>query len=329
MRPKHFLISTALAGPALFLALASCNDSNQNPIGPNTPGTGSPSTPTTPSSRQFALSDHKILLPQLSAAAVAEAERADLAVAAVTTTATDFAEHDPTVLGLSVRCLDGGTFGFPPGDADPFRQQSLATRGCEVTTMASPGPNGSAAIVQPTSNTTRGKLVRNTVRLEFYYAGGPQLGGAPRFDLFTDYCRDAAGQPVTNSSTPCHTDGTWDETLFIDSSTCNDGDPYVGAVRLKSVPNSQSNPNCPVNETYGFDGTPGTLDEHVHANWFAYIGAHPRDRFALNTGDLTGTVNDFQRLDNYIIVDRGPETVAPTVGVHFLIYRVRMTGGTT
>jgi hypothetical protein len=311
MRPKHFLISTALVAPALFLALASCNDSNQNPIGPTA---ATPSTPTRSSARPSGLSAEKIRLPQLSAAAIAEAERADLATAAVTTTTTDFADHDPTVLGLSVRCVDGATFGYPSGDADPFRQQNLATRGCEITTMG-----GGAAIVQPSSNTTRGKLVRNTVRLEFYYAGGPQLGGAPRFVLFTDYCRDAAGTPVTTSA-PCHTDGTWDETLAIDQSTCNDGDPYVGAVRLKSVPNSASNPNCPVNETYGFDGVPFTGDEHVHPNWFAYIGAHPRDRFALNTGDLTGTENDFLRLDNFIIAD---------VPVRFLIYRVRMTGGTT
>jgi hypothetical protein len=236
----------------------------------------------------------------------------------VTTATTDFAEHDPTVLGLTVQCVDGGDFGNPPGDADPFRQQSLATRGCEVTTMA-----GGAAIVLPKSNTTRGKLVRNTVRLEFYYAGGPQNGGAPRFDLFTDYCRDAAGKPVTNND-PCQTDGTWDETLFIDQSNCNDGDPYVGAVRLKSVPNSQSDPTCPIFETYGFDGIAGdpdgagplVADEHVHTNWFDYIGAHPRDRFAVNYG----ASNAFAQADNYIIAD---------VPVHFLIYRVRMTGGTT
>jgi hypothetical protein len=302
-------------GALTTFALLSCNDSNRAPAEPSTPI--QPSASNIRSGRPSAVSDHKIKLPPLSAAALDQANKADLTAAATTTTTTtDFADHDPNVLGLTVRCADGHTFGYPSGEADPFRPQSSTTRGCELNTM-----DGGAAIVQPSANSTRGKLVRNTVRLEFYYAGGPQLGGAPRFVLFTDYCRDnVTNQPVTNSSTPCHTDGTWDETLAIDQSTCNDGDPYVGALLLKSVPNSKSNPNCPVNETYGFDGTPGTGDEHVHANWFAYIGAHPRDRFALNTGDLTGTENDFLRLDNFIIAD---------VPVHFLIYRVRMQGGTT
>jgi hypothetical protein len=305
----------AAIGALTTFALLNCNDSNRTPAEPSSPI--QPSAPNVRSTRTSAASDHKIKLPQLSAAALAEAEKADLATAEMTTTTTttDFADHDPTVLGMTVRCVDGHTFGYPPGDADPFRPQNSTTRGCELTTMA-----GGAAIVQPSSNSTRGKLVRNTVKLEFYYAGGPQLGGAPRFTLFTDYCRDASGNPVTTMNTPCNTDGTWDETLFIDQSTCNDGDPYVGAVLLKSVPNSKSNPNCPVNETYGFDGVAATGDEHVHANWFAYIGAHPKDRFARNTGDLTGTENDFLRLDNFIIAD---------VPVHFLIYRVRMQGGTT
>jgi hypothetical protein len=259
------------------------------------------------------LSDHKILLRQLSPAAEAEALRLELAetdAAITTSTSNPFARHDPVVQGSRVRCVDGEDFGFPPGTSDPFRDQGGVPRGCELNNM-----NGGAAIVLPSSNSTRGKLVRNTRRLEFYYAGGPQNGGAPRFALFTDYCRNAAGEPVTNMD-PCTHDGEWDETLAIDQSTCNDGDPFVGAVLLKSSPNSASDPSCPVNETFGFDGVDHTGDEHVHANWFAYIGAHPRDRFARNLGPS----NSFARADNFIIVD---------VPVHFLVYRVRMQGGST
>jgi hypothetical protein len=321
MRLRNLMMSTALVTPALFLALASCSDSNQEPLVPDAPDLGSPSSPAAPSARKFGLTDHKVLLPQLSAAAEANAAQLDLADAVAATdviaATTTFARHDPIVQGLRVRCIDGSEFGFGPATSDPFRPQGDQTRGCEVNSMA-----GGAAIVLPGSNSTRGKLVRNTRRLEFYYAGGPQNGGAPRFSLFTDFCKaDAAVQPTTGggpirSCPGGHTDGEWDETLFIDQSNCNDGDPFVGAVLLKSSPNSASDATCPIFEAFGADGASGTGDEHVHTNWFDYIGAHPNDRFAVHFG----AANDFARADNFIIVD---------VPVHYLIYRVRMQGGTT
>jgi hypothetical protein len=308
MNQKYLLIGVAFALPALLLPLSSCSDSSDTAVAPNVPDV--PATPSAPR-RSFGLTDHKILLPQLSAAQEAEALRMDAAEAnlVIASNTGSFAPHDPVLTGQRVRCIDGSEFGFPPGRSDPFRNQGDVTRGCEVNTM-----NGGAAIVLPSSNSTRGKLVRNTRRLEFFYAGGPQNGGAPRFSLFTDYCRDASGNPVTNMSS-CSTNGTWDETLFIDQSNCNNGDPFVGALRLKSEPNSASDPDCPVFEAFGFDGVSNTGDEHVHTNWFDYIGAHPRDRFARNFGPP-----DFAQANNFIIAD---------VPVHYLVYRVRMVGGDT
>lgn len=257
----------------------------------------------------------KIRLPQPSAAALAEAVQADLAAEAVTTSAVTttavgpLAGHDPTVPGMRIQCVDGADFGAPPGTADPFRP--TRDHGCELNTLG-----GGAAIALPLQNLTRGKKVANIRRLEFYYAGGPQNGGAPRFSLFTDFCRDASGAPVGATNTACTTDGTWDETLFIDVNGCNDGDVFVGAVLLKSIPNSKSDPTCQIFEAFGADGFSNTGDEHVHSNWFDYIGAHPKDRFAVNFGASNG----FALADNFIIAD---------VAVHYLVYRIRMQGGTT
>jgi hypothetical protein len=295
---NRHLVTGALLVPALLL---SCNDSNENPVSPS----ATPPNTFTPAPRAAPVNDHLIRLAQPSAAAVAEAAKAELSMAAtVTTMHGGNAPHDPTVLGQRVVCFDGDEFGFPPGRADRF----LNNHGCEHNTMA-----GGASITAPLQNFTRGKRVRDIRRLEFFYAGGPQNGGAPRFDIFTDFCRDASGNPVTtetSSTPPCTTDGTWDETLFIDQSGCNDGDVYVGAVRLKSDPNSQTDATCNVTEAYGFDGVAGSGDEHTHPNWAHYVAAHRQDRMARNFGTFAPGL-----ADNFIITD---------VPVHYLIYRVRM-----
>ncbi|MEA2723661.1 MAG: hypothetical protein QOH59_1432 [Gemmatimonadales bacterium] len=309
MRSKHLFITTALVTPALFLALASCSDSNQNPASPGAP------SPTVPTSAASGVNDHKLRIPQAPAAAVAEAERADAAEADLKLMAPStafalgpIAAHDPTRSGMRTRCLDGAEFGFGPGTSDPF----LAPKdhGCELNTLA-----GGAAIALPYANQTRGRRVKNVTRLEFWYAGGPQNGGAPRFSLFTDFCRvPVTVTTTTNNTRSCgsggSTDGTWDETLFIDVNGCNDGDPYVGAVLVKTSPNSKTDATCAIFETYGPDGIANNGDEHVHTNWADYLSAHPDDRFAVNTGDPK------QVMDNFIIAD---------VPVHYLVYRIRMT----
>lgn len=320
---RRLILPTALLFPAL-LVLSCKDDGNSNPVGPNTPNTPTAKV-APPSARGVRITNvDKIRLTQPSAAKVAEAVKADLAVERAVTTTTNgpHARHDPTVAGMRVDCVDGADFGYPPGTSDPFRND----QGCELNTMG-----GGAAIALPTSNQTRGKKVANVRRLEFYYAGGPQNGGAPRFSLFTDFCEAA---PVPTAQTnggqpkPCgpgrQTDGVWDETLFIDVNGCNDGDVYTGALLLKSIPNSKSDPTCNIYETYGADRVagdpdgPGPLlaDEHVHPNWSDYIGAHPGDRFAANFG----ASNNFAAADNFIIAD---------VPVHYLVYRIKMQGGSS
>ncbi|HEY8197207.1 MAG TPA: hypothetical protein VIG04_09520 [Gemmatimonadales bacterium] len=315
MKSKHLFITTALATPALLLALASCDDSNQNPVSSVTP-----SSPTIPTSARSGSNDHKIRIPPASAAAVAEAEQADAAQADLKLMAPStafalgpIAAHDPTRSGMRIRCLDGAQFGYPSGTSDPF----LAPRdhGCELKTLG-----GGAAMALPYSNQTRGRKVSHTTRMEFYYAGGPQNGGAPRFSLFTDFCKYDVITISTSSVKPCGsggtTDGEWDETLFIDVNGCNDGDPYVGAVLVKTSPNSKTDATCNIYETYGADGIAGDpddggpllADEHVHPNWADYVAAHPNDRFAVGYKG--------EKFDNFIIAD---------VPVHYLVYRIRMT----
>lgn len=96
MRPRFLWLGVALAVSVALLPLSSCSDTSENVVAPDVPSApGSPSTPT----RSFGLSDHKILLPQLSAAQEAEALRLDAAEANLVTasTTTSFAPHDPVL----------------------------------------------------------------------------------------------------------------------------------------------------------------------------------------------------------------------------------------
>lgn len=290
---RSILAAGALLIPALtFLA---CSDStNQNPVTPDTPSLGTPSTPTTTGVR---ITDvHKLRFGQPAEGM------------ALVTQPGPLAAHGPEIPGMKIRCLDGAAFGFPPATSDPFK--APRDHGCELNTMA-----GGAAIALPFQNLTRGKKVANTTRLDFYYAGGPQNGGAPRFSLFTDFCRPAAVTTSDPNLKPCpggYTDGEWDETLFIDQSNCNDGDPYVGAVLLKGQNAAKTDATCPVFETYGPDGNSATPDtDGPHANWAAYVAAHPNDRFARDFGPANGDA----LADNFIIAD---------VPVHYLVYRINM-----
>jgi hypothetical protein len=304
MRPKHLLISTALVIPAMLLPLASCSDSSRNPAEPSTPNAPQVQSQSVAprGGGAFNIAQAKGSLSQ----AIGLARRMS---GFTTMTTGPRAKHDPTIEGLPVNCVDGVDFGYPSGTSDPFR--SFHETGCEMNTLA-----GGAAITLPKVNSTRGRRVANISRLEFYYAGGPQNGGAPRFSLFTDYCET---QPTVTTLTTGRiscgpgkfTDGDWDETLFIDVNGCNDGDVYVGAVLLKTRPTSASDQTCQIFEAYGKDQISGTGDEKVYNNWADYVAQNPNDRMAANFGKS----NDFARADNFIIAD---------VPVHYLVYRVKM-----
>jgi hypothetical protein len=240
----------ALAVPGLLLI--SCNDSNETPAAP-TPSDISKPTP----ARGGHLDPAKVRLPQASAQELAAAVRedegdqalmapADPAMAA--TSSSDLAPHDPTPVGMRVQCIDGdeGT-GIPTFNGEAYRFKN--NKGCELNTNdGDADPNNNAAFVVTTQNKIRGKKLTQIQRLDFYYAGGPPVGGSPRFSI-----------PIDEAPT----DGTTEGYAFVDVLGCNDGDAYVGALR------GDDDGTCTV--SYG---------ANTYPNFSAFEAAYPDARIA-------------------------------------------------
>jgi hypothetical protein len=299
---RRFILATALFIPAL--AFVSCkDDGNSNPVEPqvNTPQAQ------TPSYVKSKVNVGSIRLPASSAQAKAEAAKIESGATLMTAGA---APHDPTLfLGSSVACFGGDQVddGNPATTYTGTSFRFANGRGCENNTL-DPGPDGSVAIVTPTVSTVNGKLLDHTTRLEFTYAGGPPIGGSPRFSLFVDTCQPNDGQiTVThdcqsaNPGSPgSSTDGVWDETVFIDNNNCNDGDGYVGTVAAKSTA-GKTDATC----TIFFQGANGSGS---YPNWATYVANRTGARWARWFDDA-----HTQAVENFIIDDQ-PQ--------HYLIYRV-------
>jgi hypothetical protein len=169
---------------------------------------------------------------------------------------------------MRVECIDGedgtGVPGFH-GTAVRFGNN----KGCELNTNdGDADPNNNAAFVVTTFNQLKGKKLTQMQRLDFYYAGGQPTGGSPRWSLPIDETGD--GQ----------FDGSY---AFIDVQGCNNGDPYVGALR------GDDDGTCTVG--YG---------ANTYPNFSAFEAAYPDARVARNATP-------------FIIMDQPG---------HYLIYRV-------
>lgn len=256
----------ALALPALVLVV-SCNEANETPAAPS----GHPGTPQAPALGR-GLDPSKVRIPAPSAASLAAAAQDEVDMApvdpALAAHSSLTAPHDPTVTGMRVECINGedGT-GIPGFHGEAIRFKN--TRGCELNTNdGDADPNNNAAFVVTTQNWLKGKKLTQVQRLDFYYAGGQPVGGSPRWSLPIDETGDRLF------------DGSY---AFIDVLGCNDGDPYVGALR------GDDHGTCTV--AYG---------ANLYPNFSAFEAAHPDARIA-------------QDAVPFIIMDQPG---------HYLIYRV-------
>jgi hypothetical protein len=152
-------------------------------------------------------------------------------------------------------------------------------RGCEINTFSgADDPDGLAAGAFPTSRTPySGKLLTAMKQITFFYAGGPAVGGAPRFNIPIDECESTASG-ITAQNDTCApgtaTDGFFDGMLFADPNGCNDGDPYVGRVRVVQ------DVSCLL-----FYSGDGLTYPNFHAFKVAYPGARIATKFsAADTG---------------------------------------------
>ncbi|HEY8258911.1 MAG TPA: hypothetical protein VIG08_14730 [Gemmatimonadales bacterium] len=225
---RRIVYSSALIVPALLLV--SCNDTADVPASPSTPG----SQLSTPTPAVHRLNLKSLRVPKVSAAEFAAAVKEDAANSSVTIETTgDKAPHDPTIAGQTVQCIDGdegtGIPGFH-GEATKFR----TNKGCELNTVdGDADPNNNAAYVVTTQNKLSGKKLTQVQQLNFYYAGGPAIGGNPRLSIPIDEDGDGSFE---FGFTP-----TDEQYAFIDALGCNDGDAYVGVVK------GDDDPVCNVN----------------------------------------------------------------------------------
>lgn len=261
----RFRMLGTLAVPALLMALG-CNEANETPAAPSTRATPQP-----PAVGQ-GLDPDKVRIPEPSAASLAAAEQEQVDMVpvdpALAAASSPTATHDPLVNGMRVECISGeegtGIPGFH-GEAKRFKNN----KGCELNTNdGDADPNNNAAFVVTTSNRLDGKKLTQVQRLDFYYAGGQPTGGSPRWSLPIDEDGDRLF------------DGSY---AFIDVLGCNDGDPYVGALR------GDDDGTCSV--AYGAT---------VYPNFSAFEAAYPGARIAKDR-------------DAFIAMDQPG---------HYLIYRV-------
>jgi hypothetical protein len=264
---KHRVLVVAAAAGALF-AVSCKDDGNSNPVEPQVSNTPSIS----PNRQQTA--------PRQPSAAMIKSLVGR--TAAVVTTTTNQAVHDPNIRGMPVECVDGAVFAGLPGTSDPFRPQGSAVRGCEVNIL---NVSGGAAAVATLRDPLRGVKLVNVDAINFDYAGGPQGAGSPRWSIPIDEDGDRVFE--------FDPDGT--ETFaFIDNLGCNDGDSFVGRVR------GQDDPTCEV-----------TYKSTTYPNWSTFAGAFPNARVGGRFGPSFGN----QPADPFIILDASNPS-------HYLIYHV-------
>jgi hypothetical protein len=147
----------------------------------------------------------------------------------------------------AVACFEGATDSPGGGYLGVCQRFEPTQDGAEINTTVQ-GPNGAYAGVTPTPYYIRGRLLTGVVNLNFSYAGGPHVGGAPRLSI-----------PIDEAPT----DGKWDAFAFLDAPGCNDGDEFVGQVE------GRPDKTCNVNYR-GVD----------YPNWAAFVTAHPGARVA-------------------------------------------------
>lgn len=235
MRPKHLLISTALVIPAMLLPLASCNDSSKSPAEP------SATAPNLASTR---------LMPKTAFAA---------ATLAATTMTTAPARHNPrSQSAYQIECFEGATDSPGGGFLGVCQRFSPTLDGAEINTFVQ-GPNGSYAGVFQPQNFIKGRLLTGVVNLNFSYAGGPHVGGAPRLSI-----------PIDENN-----NGTWEHFAFMDAPGCNDGDEFVGRVE------GRADNTCLVNYN-GVD----------YANWTAFKNAPTHAGWRIATNAITFIIID-------------------------------------
>jgi hypothetical protein len=214
------------------LVLLACTDTSKNPAEPNAPATVVPNAARTR------------LMPKAAFGATTLA-----ATLATTTTTTAPPRHNPrSQSAYQVTCFEGAT-DSPGGGFLGVCQRFVPTKdGAEINTTVQ-GPNGSYAGVVQNVNFIKGRLIKDVVNLNFSYAGGPHVGGAPRLSI-----------PIDEDN-----NGTWDSFAFMDAPGCNDGDEFVGRVE------GTGDTTCDVNNN-GID----------YPNWAAFVTAHPAWRIAKN-----------------------------------------------
>lgn len=257
MNARTALLSSALLAPALLLG--SCNEVKDTPAEPSTPGMA-PTTTQTPSAR---LNPRKVRIPQPSAAELAAAVKADAVNApnATPTVTGDLSRHDPTRAGQLLFCLDGDEGAGPGfnGEGTRFRNDM----GCELNAMDGDlNPNNNAAFAVPRQNRISGKRLTAIQRLDFFYAGGPAIGGNPRLSIPIDDDGDGDFEPFPNLED--------EQFAFIDALGCNNGDPFVGRVF------GDDDPTCLVN----YQGI-------NYPNFSAFEAAFPNARIARNAEAVT------------------------------------------
>lgn len=295
MSLRKIIVAGALLAPALVFV--SCNsESTTNPSVPDTPGI----TQVTPDVR---------LMPRVELRGQLAARAAKTLM--YTTTTTPTAPHDPTVVGMLLTCFSGVEVGPPfPGIYGGVAKRFKNDRGCELNNIADPDPDGNVSGAFPTSRSTyTGVRLIYLHKLEFFFAGGPIIGGAPRINVPIDECESVqppssslTTQTTTISTAGCApgtaTDGYFDGTLFADAAGCNDGDGFVGALKLTS------DPSCLISYTGVVSGT--------YANWNDFKAAHPGARVARRYDAVTSGTGSDEPADILIIADQP---------VHYLVYR--------
>jgi hypothetical protein len=327
---RRFVVASALLIPALVFA--SCSDGgNTHPAGPQVP-----QEPQVPSTQGGGLDFAKIkknwkpvFVPEAStaelAAAVkadAEAANADAAAGTFSLTPSGTALHDPTVPGMHVRCLSGADLDTPvfarPGlPPEPPSEEGTATefrnnRGCQLDTRDTDNePGNEAAAVVTSQDLLSGRLLQETERLEFFYAGGPAASEFPWMELYIDRCTFPEPVDFNGGLRDCpegsSTDGVADDIILLAPILCagdlkGGGFQTVGAVNVVG-PNVDESKFCGI---FSFMGGRFTT-------WKRYLEDHPGARYALTVQTPTGNVPVRSGLIRQINAG---------LRQHFLVYRV-------
>jgi hypothetical protein len=296
VKGRSLIVLSALSA---FVAVSCKEDGNSNPVEPQVPNTPQVSSKVSGKSIQIPLAKVAGIASRMSGL--------------VTAQVTGPAPHDPVaVQGVPLTCFSGTDVGPPfPGIYGGVSYTWANHRGCEINTFSGQDdPDGLAAGAFPTSRTPyTGRLLTAMRQITFFYAGGPEVGGAPRFNIPIDECEPTGASAVTTqNSGGCEpgfaTDGFYDGMLFADPNGCNDGDPFVGRVRVVQ------DPTCLL--SYNKDGS-------TYANFSEFKKTHPGARIARKfSATDTGTGQDEPA--DILIFSNAP----PGQPNHYHVHRVQI-----